>query len=165
MVWGIPCVGSNISGKRYVSLCDSSWLWRFMSSVMLCYPDTSGTLYHSTWYNTSEDLNLYHFHHKGTNSHRLWLPVTKLHKVIITAVAVQVVTAFSRQGQFCDCDSIILLHCRLTFCTLIAWPVILLQAVTTYSCFLSDVVSHVGATGTAEDCFSDETFHFDKHIA
>jgi len=75
--------------------------------MMLCYPDRSGTLYHSTWYNTSEDLILYHIHREDTKSHRLWLPVTKLHKVIITAVAVQVVTAFSRQGQFCDCDSII----------------------------------------------------------
>jgi len=32
-------------------------------------------------------------------------------------------------------------------------------------CFLRDVVSHVGVTGTAADCVSDETFHFDKHIA
>ena len=90
-----------------------------MSSVMLCYPDMSGTLYHSTRYN-SEDLNLHHIHPEDTKSHRLWLPVTKLHKLIITPVAVQVVTAFSRQGQFCDCDSIILLHCGLTYCTLIA---------------------------------------------
>jgi len=163
-IWGNPVLGSNISAKKYVSLCDSNLLYRIMSSVMLCYPDTSGTLYHSTWHNTSENLNLCHIHHEDTKSHKLWLLVTKLHKVKITAVAVQVVTAFSRQGQFCDCDSIILLHCGLTFCTLIAWPVILLQAIMTYRCFLWDV-SHVGATGTAEDCFSDETFHFDKHIA
>jgi len=166
MVWGNPCVGSNISGKRYVSLCDRNLLWRFMSSVMLCYPDMSGTLYHSPWHNTSEDLNLYHIHHEDTKFHRLSLPVTKLHKVLIIAVAVQVVTDFSRQGQFCDCDSIIC--CTgdwLTFCTLIAWHVILLQAIINYRCFLWDVASHAGATGTAEDCFSDETFHFDKHIA
>jgi len=76
---------------------------------MLCSYNTSVTLYHSTWHNTSEDLNLYHIHCTDTKSHRLWLPVTTLHKVIITTVAVHVVTAFSRQGQFHDCDSIILL--------------------------------------------------------
>ena len=69
-----------------------------MSTVMLCYPDTSGTLYHSTWHNTSEDLNLYHMHREDIKSHRLWLNLTKLHKVIIKAVEVQVVTAFSKQG-------------------------------------------------------------------
>jgi hypothetical protein len=49
-------------------------------------------------------------------SHPLWghkflqlVGTCKLHNVIITAVAVQIVTDFSRQGQFCDCDSIILL--------------------------------------------------------
>jgi len=65
-------------------------------------------------------LNLYHNHREDTKSHRVWLHVTKLHKVIITAVAVQVVTAISRQGQFHDYDSIILLPLGLTFCTLIA---------------------------------------------
>ena len=100
-VWGNPGIGSNISGKRYVLLCDSNLLWRFMSSVMLCYPDTSGTLYHSTSHNTSEDLNLYHSHREDTKSHRLCLPLTKLHKVLITAVAVLVVTAFCWQGQSC----------------------------------------------------------------
>jgi len=58
----------------------------FMSSVMLCYPDTAGTLYHSTGYNTSEDLNLYHIHYEDIQYHRLWLPVTKLYNVRITGV-------------------------------------------------------------------------------
>jgi len=35
----------------------------------------------------------------------------------------------------------------------------------TYRCFLQDIVSHVGATGKAAEHFSDETFHFEKHIA
>ena len=56
-----------------------------MSSVMVCYPDTSETLYHSTCHNTSEGLNLYHIHPEDTKSHRLRLPVTKLHKVIISS--------------------------------------------------------------------------------
>jgi hypothetical protein len=34
-----------------------------------------------------------------------------------------------------------------------------------YRSFLLGVVSHVGATGTAADSLSGETFHFDKHIA
>jgi len=75
---------------------------------MLCSSETSVTCYHSTWHNTSEDLNLYHNHCEDTKSHRLWLRVIKLHKVIITAVAVQVVTAFSRQGQFHDYDIMLL---------------------------------------------------------
>ena len=116
-IWGNPVLGSNISAKKYVSLCDSNLLYRIMSSVMLCYPDTSGTLYHSTWHNTSEDLNLYHIHCKDTKSHRLWLLVTKLHKVIITAVAVQVVIAFSRQGQF-----VIVIA---SFCCTADWPSVL----------------------------------------
>jgi len=45
-----------------------------------------------------------------TQSLRLWLHVTKLYKAIITAVDVQVVTAFSRHGLFHDYDSIILLQ-------------------------------------------------------
>jgi len=55
-------------------------------------------------------------------SHPLWghkisqIVVTcNLHKVIITAVAVQVVTDFSRQGQFHDYDSIILLPLETDF--------------------------------------------------
>jgi hypothetical protein len=43
--------------------------------------------------------------------------------------------------------------------------VILLQAITTYRRFLHDVVSHLGATTSAADRFSDETFHFEKRIA
>jgi hypothetical protein len=35
----------------------------------------------------------------------------------------------------------------------------------TYRCFLQDVVSHLGAPNTDADRFSDETFHFEKHIA
>jgi predicted metalloendopeptidase len=38
-------------------------------------------------------------------------------------------------------------------------------AITTYRRFLRDVVSHLGATSTAADRFSDETFHFEKRIA
>jgi hypothetical protein len=34
-----------------------------------------------------------------------------------------------------------------------------------YRGYLGDVFSHVVVTGSAEDCFSDETFHFEKHIA
>ena len=81
------------------------------SGLLWCYaPLICQELFnHSTWHNTSEDMNFYHIHRADTKSHRLWLPVTKLHKVIITAIAFQVVTAFSRQGQFHDCDSIILL--------------------------------------------------------
>jgi len=81
----------------------------FRSSVMLSSSDTSGTRYNSTLPNNSEELNPYHNHCEKTKSHRLWLPVTKLRTVIITALAAQVVTAFSRQGQFYDCDGIILL--------------------------------------------------------
>jgi hypothetical protein len=31
--------------------------------------------------------------------------------------------------------------------------------------FLRDVVSHLGATSTSANHFSDETFHFEKRIA
>jgi hypothetical protein len=109
MVGGKPCVGWNITGKRYVLLCDSNLELRFRSSVMLWSSETSVTLYQWTWRYTSEDLNVYHSQHEDTKSHRLWLHVTKLNKVIIRADAVQVVTAFSRQGQFYDFGSIILL--------------------------------------------------------
>jgi len=61
---------------------------------MLSSSDTSGTLCNSTLPNNSEELNPYHINCEKTKSHRLWLPVTKLRKVIITALAVQFVTAF-----------------------------------------------------------------------
>ena len=76
---------------------------------MLCFSETSVTLYHSTWCSTSKDLILYHNHCEDTKSHSLWLPVSKLYKVIITAVTVQVVTARRRQGHLCDYVAIILL--------------------------------------------------------
>jgi hypothetical protein len=43
--------------------------------------------------------------------------------------------------------------------------VILLQAVTAYKRHLRDAVNNLGATSTAADRFSDETFHFEKRIA
>jgi hypothetical protein len=119
MVWGNLCFSSNINGKRYVLLCDSNLLLRFRSSLMLCSSETSVTRYHSTWCNTSEDLNLHYIHCEDTKSHRLWLCVTRLHKVIITAVAVWV-TAFRRQRLFHD--YIILLPLGTDLYS--AWPVI-----------------------------------------
>lgn len=41
----------------------------------------------------------------------------------------------------------------------------LLQALTAYKHHLRDAVSNLGATSTAADRFSDETFHFEKRIA
>ena len=100
-----------MNGQKNIKLwlCDSNILLRFRSSVIQCSSDTSGTRYNTTLPNTSEHINLYHIHCEDTKPHRFWLPVTKLFTVIITALAVQVVTAFSRQRQFYDCDSIILL--------------------------------------------------------
>jgi hypothetical protein len=43
--------------------------------------------------------------------------------------------------------------------------VILLQAVTAYKRYLRDAVNNLGATSTAADRFSGETFHFEKRIA
>jgi cbb3-type cytochrome oxidase cytochrome c subunit len=68
--------------------------------------------------------------------------------------------AFSRHGLFRDYDSMILLQLG----TDLYSDCMTCHSATTYRCFLQDV-SHVGATSTAADCVSDETFHFDKHIA
>jgi len=109
--YGISSFGSSKAENPSVSvlncLCDSNLLLRVKPSVMQCSSDTSGTRYNSTLPNNSADLNLYYIHCEDTKSHILWLPVTKIYTVIITAL--QVVTAFSRQGQFHDCDSIIFL--------------------------------------------------------
>jgi hypothetical protein len=34
-----------------------------------------------------------------------------------------------------------------------------------YRRFPQDIVSQLGASSTDADCFSDETFHFEEHIA
>ena len=142
-------------------LCDSNFLLRFKSSVIQCSSDTSGTRYNPTLPNTSEDINLYPIHCEDTKPHRLWLPVIKLRTVIITALAVQVVTAFRWRDSVMIVIASFCCHWELNFCILIAWPIILLQASTTYRCFLWGVVSHFGVTGTPEDYFSDKTFQFD----
>jgi hypothetical protein len=136
---------------------DSGLLWYYAPLIYQeLFTTQHGTTPQKTWIFITSTVR--------TQNLRLWLPVTKIHTVIITAAAVQVVTAFSRQGQFHDCDSIILLPLRTDLLYSDCMTCHSHQAIMTYRCILWGVVSHVGATRTAEYCFTDETFHFDKHI-
>jgi hypothetical protein len=96
------CVSSNLDGKRYVLLCDNNLQLQFRSSVMLVSSETSVSLCCLTWSNTSEDVNLYCDHCEDIKEISQLVVTCKLHKVRITAVTVQVVTACSREGQLCD---------------------------------------------------------------
>jgi hypothetical protein len=77
----------------------------------------------------------------------------------------QAVTACSKQIQWCGGNSSLLLLMDVLFCPQIACLITLLQALTAYKHHLRDAVSNLGATSTAADRFSDETFHFEKRIA